>query len=291
MSARDGGAPASTVSRGTVSRGTVSRAKVPTALAPGVEVEMACWPPLRRVVTTQGWWVGLSGGLTKRANSAVALQVPDGGVPSAVDEVETHYAAAGLPAVMRVGHDGLQDEVRGELDGRGWAERAVTAVLARPLDGLTATPGGGAVRTSLAREPDDAWLDLHLDVKGADARDGGARRALARAILTGGEAWHLAAYEDDALVGIIRVARAGRWGALSCLAVRPEHRRRGTGRLLTLRGLEVAREHGASHAFLQVEEHNTGAAALYADLGFVRVDGYSYLERPTADGTVPAGSC
>ncbi|UJP41357.1 GNAT family N-acetyltransferase [Cellulomonas palmilytica] len=267
-------------------------AQVDPALVPGVETEMATWPPVRLVVTGQGWRAGLSGGLTRRANSAVALVAPPAGVAAAVDEVEAVYADAGLPAVMRVGRAGLQDEVRAELDGRGWVERSLAHVLARDLAGLPGTASTGPARTVVAHDPDDAWLDLHLDVKtGGAANPDDRRRATARAILTGGDAWHLAAYDGDALVGIIRVARAGRWGALSCLAVRPEHRRRGLGRLLTLRALEVAREHGASHAFLQVEAHNAGAAALYGDLGFDQVDVYSYLERPARDGSSTGGGC
>ena len=256
--------------------------------APGVETEMACWPPVRRAVTSQGWWVGLSGGLTRRANSAVAVSDPVAGVAAAVDEVESLYAEAGLPPVMRVGRGALQDDVRAELERRAWAERSLASVLARDLADLPRAAATRGVSTRVVRDPDDAWLDLHLDVKARTALNGAAtadtRRALARAILTGGEAWHLTACEGDQVVGIIRVARAGRWGALSSLAVRPGHRRRGIGRLLTLRGLEVAREHGASHAFLQVEAHNVGAAALYGDLGFERVDEYSYLERPAVGG-------
>jgi len=250
--------------------------------APGVEVEMACWPPVRRETTSQGWVVGLSGGLTRRANSAVALRAPEAGVAAAVDEVEARYAAEGLTPVMRVGSGPVDDEVRAELLGRGWVERSHTGVLARPLTDLPPTVEVPGVRTVVAREPDEAWLDLHLDVK-----QGGGRRALARAILTGGDARHLAAYEGDALVGILRVARAGEWAALACLAVPAVHRRRGIGRLLTLHGLAAAHAEGATSAFLQVERQNTGAAALYGELGFTHVDEYAYLELPGA----PEGSC
>ncbi|WP_130781314.1 GNAT family N-acetyltransferase, partial [Cellulomonas biazotea] len=44
--------------------------------APGALVEAATWPPLRTHVTADGWRVGASGGLTRRANSALPVTRP-----------------------------------------------------------------------------------------------------------------------------------------------------------------------------------------------------------------------
>ena len=73
--------------------------------------------------------------------------------------------------------------------------------------------------------------------------------------------------------GVIRVALADGWAALSCLVVAPDARRRGIGRTLTAAGLRLAREQGVTRAFLQVEQHNEAARALYDGLGFVPVPG------------------
>nr|WP_281728318.1 GNAT family N-acetyltransferase [Cellulomonas denverensis] len=84
---------------------------------------------------------------------------------------------------------------------------------------------------------------------------------------------------DGTALGVLRVAPAGEWAGLSCLAVTPAARRRGTGRALTLAGLRAAVTHGAERAFLQVEVHNTPAQRLYRELGFVPVERYVYRER------------
>jgi len=245
---------------------------------PGATTEMACWPPLRTATTSDGWRVGLSRGVTRRANSAVALQAP-ADVMRAVDEVEALFAGEGLPAVMRTGMSALDRVVDAELDRRGWTTRAVTDVLARgqDRDGRDADAGArSALAVTVAREPDEDWLDAYLAVKSA-----GRHREVLSAILAGGDAWHLTARQGEEVVGVIRVARADGWAALSCLAVAPGARRRGIGRALTADGVRLAREHGVTRTFLQVERSNAGARALYDALGFVPVDSYRYREQPS----------
>ncbi len=247
-----------------------------TLPAPGAATEMACWPPMRTVETSDGWRAGLSGGVTRRANSAVPLRVPVDAA-RAVDEVEALYSAAGQRAVIRVGGTEADDAVDRELDRRGWVTVAETDVLARELDddGDGDEPAGSAsdIEVTWAREPDDDWLDTYLAVK-----SGGRHRELLRGILASGDAWHVTARDRSTVVGVIRVALADGWAALSCLVVAPDARRRGIGRTLTAAGLRLAREQGVTRAFLQVEQHNEAARALYDGLGFVPVDGYRYRE-------------
>jgi len=243
--------------------------------APGAATEVACWPPVRTVTTSDGWLVGLSGGFTRRANSAVVLTEPTD-VRQAVDEVERVFAAAGLPAVVRIGR-GERDALAAELDRRGWRARAGARVLARHVDGTVAPAAergdGSDGPIEVVDAPDDAWLDLYLATKGpSDVR------ALARTILTGGRAQHVAARVDGVLVGIVRVAFADGWAGLSCLAVDPGRRRRGLGRRLTVHGLAVAHRAGVDRVFLQVEEGNSAVGAWYAQLGFREVDDYRYRE-------------
>lgn len=52
------------------------------------------------------------------------------------------------------------------------------------------------------------------------------------------------------------------------VAVRPDYRRRGIGRALTVKAMQHAREHHAFATWLHVRADNPGAIALYADLGF-----------------------
>ena len=101
--------------------------------APGALVESATWPPAR-VVDVDGWRVGLSGGLTRRANSVLPLGTPpdvDGdarpgrgavrGGGAAVDRARVPGGAAGLDDLLAL---------------RGYEVMSRTDVLVRELDGI-----------------------------------------------------------------------------------------------------------------------------------------------------------
>ena len=132
------------------------------------------------------------------------------------------------------------------------------------------------LRVTLTSEPDAAWLACWLGVKT------GGRPAdidVARAIVTGSPAVYLAAWDRDGVVGVLRAALSDEWVGLSCLAVDPRARGRGLARTLTAVALETATGRGARHAFLQVEDDNSGARRLYESLGFVPAERYHYRER------------
>lgn len=266
--------------------------------APGALVERATWLPVR-TVDVDGWRLGMSGGLTRRANSVLPVGVPVD-LAAAVDAVEAVYAEAGQASVFRVcraaGAGGLDDL----LETRGYAAVAGTDVLVHELgaaglddvhrpgaagsEGLRAVTSGPPARIVAADAPDAAWVSTWLGVKGqADA-------SLARTLLEGSPALYLTAVQDGAPVGVLRVAFAEDWVGLSSLVVVPAARRRGLARHLTLAGLSHAAGRGARRAFLQVEVTNSAAARLYADLGFRPAERYHYRERALLPATagVPA---
>ncbi|WP_456788555.1 GNAT family N-acetyltransferase [Cellulomonas sp. P5_C5] len=255
--------------------------------APGALVESATWPPAR-VVDVDGWRVGLSGGLTRRANSVLPLGTPPD-VTATLDRVEELYAEQGQPSIVRVcraSPRGLDDL----LALRDYEVMSRTDVLVRELDGLEPRHGAvrtaaGPVRVAVADRPDDEWLEawsgskarLHATGAAAEADDASLR--LARSVLGGAPAVYLTATDATGLVGVIRAAFAEDWVALSCLVVAPAARRRGLGRYLTERALDAGAQRGARRAFLQVEAENTAAGALYTALGFRPAERYVYRER------------
>ena len=85
----------------------------------------------------------------------------------------------------------------------------------------------------------------------------------------------LVACEDDAatdvlgyLVGSLVPNHGRAIGHVKDLAVQPESRGRGVGRLLLARGLERLRRDGVATVKLEVRESNDPARSLYRDLGF-----------------------
>lgn len=71
------------------------------------------------------------------------------------------------------------------------------------------------------------------------------------------------------------------------LAVPPETRRRGLGRLLMELALDWGRRRGARRAYLEVRPTNAAALALYGSLGFRTVSlRRRYYQHPTEDALV-----
>ncbi|WP_225753751.1 N-acetyltransferase [Actinotalea sp. Marseille-Q4924] len=264
---------------------------------PPLEAEVGTWRPLR-VDTVGGWAIGRSAGFTRRANSVV----PAGAVedaPSALDRAEALYREEGLACVVRVCAAAQPADLDGVLAARGYRAVARTHLMVRPVDGGGAVDGfraadrrgavdhgsaasvaGGGIGVELqaSDRPDDDWLAGWLAVKASAAAQGDVV-GTARRVVTGSPADYVTARDGQGVVGVVRAATAGAWCAVSCLMVAPSARRRGVASTLTEAALERARARGASWAFVQVEETNAAARALYEGFGFERVAAYHYRER------------
>ncbi len=249
---------------------------------PGALVEAATWAPAT-VVDVAGWRVGLSDGITRRANSVLALSAP-ADLEGAIARVEGLYAEHGLPATFRVGDESRPADLDAVLEARGYAAVTRTDVLVRGVDAAAQSDVPGAARHDVARpgglhvaeEPADDWLDDWLAGKHVSRA---SARATGRAVLASAPARYLSVHAGGRLVGRARVAFAEGWAAISCVAVDPVERRRGLGRALTAAALEEAGRLGVHRAFLQVEAENVTAARLYAGLGFRPAQRYAYRER------------
>ncbi|MEV0805922.1 GNAT family N-acetyltransferase [Micromonospora sp. NPDC050200] len=247
----------------------------PTASAV-VELELAsdeAWPAVVRG-RLGDWRLRAAAGWSGRANSALPVGDPDRPLPAALDAVERWYADQGQPAMVNTPLP-LAAPVGAELDARGWGSGPPVLVQTVALATVPpATPArAGSPPVELAAAPSDDWLAI------AAGRKGGLPDA-ARHVLTAVDRVRFAhVYADGALVAIGRgtVTGQGRWLGLSLIEVVPEARRRGlAGRVVrALVGWGLAE--GATHAFFQVEQRNSGAVALYRALGFTTH--HTYLTR------------
>ncbi|MDR7280844.1 ribosomal protein S18 acetylase RimI-like enzyme [Catenuloplanes atrovinosus] len=248
----------------------------PTA-ADVVAAEIAAneaWPaPVQE--TQGGWLLRAAGGWTGRANSALPIGDPDRPLPAAIDAVEVWYRAHGLPPRMNVPLP-LAAPVNAELDLRGWTTNPLTlfqtAQVAAILESAPDRHDLPAVR--VRDRMTDEWLAVAAARKGTPP-------AVARHVLTAvPEIAFLEVYgEDGAPIGVTRatVTGGGEWLGVALVDVVPEHRRRGLGSHLVRAAARWGQEIGARRAFLQVEEHNAAAVALYNRLGFTTH--HTYLTR------------
>lgn len=94
--------------------------------------------------------------------------------------------------------------------------------------------------------------------------------------LAGQHSWYLVAVDDAApevIVGYggLMAAPGGSQADIQTIAVSEGARRRGLGRELMAAMIAEARDRGARELFLEVRADNSGAQALYLDLGFEQI--------------------
>ncbi|MFE9916668.1 GNAT family N-acetyltransferase [Micromonospora sp. NPDC005553] len=251
----------------------------PTAAAV-VALERAAdeaWPaPIRGRLGD--WLLRSAEGWTGRANSALPIGDPDRPLAAAVDAVERWYAERGQPALINTPLP-LAAPVGAELDDRGWGTRPPTLVQTAPLPMPASTPasgqadGWGSAVVELATAPSDEWLAI------AAGRKGGLPDAARHVLTAVGQVRFAHVYADNALVAVGRgtVTGQGRWLGLSLIEVVPAARRQGLAHRVVHELASWGVSGGATHTFLQVEQRNAAAVALYQRLGFVTH--HTYLTR------------
>ncbi|MGW2742509.1 GNAT family N-acetyltransferase [Streptomyces sp. NPDC001450] len=239
------------------------------------------------------WELRAAGGYTRRANSVLPLGDPGLPLDAALEAVRRWYRERGLPAYVQTatGAEGTQELLCAELERRGWV-REVTAelwigALAPVAD---RAEGAGVV---LSREADEAWLaryqrkgvsEVALRVLGwgsprsSEAESGG-----------GPSVWFAtvpgAAGEPPAAIG--RCVVDGRWAGFAAVEVDPALRRQGLATEVMAALARRALDEGASAAWLQVEDDNEAARALYAGLGFAAHHAYHHYRAPEESDDEP----
>lgn len=253
------------------------------------------------------WLLRAEGGFTGRANSALPLGDPGRPLARAVDEVAEWYRARGLPPMIVVpgplgaagaGPGRAADPLDALLAARGWRLRSAPAVVMTARARLVAAPVAAAPETAapavagpvtggpqaggtgvawavrFAARPDGAWL-ARYHYRGMAVPAGALRLLLSApwqafaSVVAGGET-----------VAVGRVSVAAGWAGITAVDVDPRHRRQGLGTVLTRALAAEAARQGTDRVFLQVEEGNSAARALYARCGFAAVHRYHYRVAP-----------
>jgi len=221
----------------------------------------------------QGWLLPFDSGTVSRAHSAVPLRhVPPG--EDMVDQVEARYRARGLRTVFRLANEACFDSLRRELARRGYQAGKPVLVQVAPVLAMRAVSAAAPAET--ADVPDAAWAALFL-AEGFDPVDGASRvKALSRA----SGSVYASVRESGKTVAAGAGAFSHGWSSVHGMRTDQAFRGRGlAGRVLA--GIAaVAEQRGIARAFLQVEDVNTPALALYRRAGFETVWSYDYWRQP-----------
>ncbi|MFJ5739960.1 GNAT family N-acetyltransferase [Streptomyces microflavus] len=236
-------------------------------------VTARAWQPVESEPLGE-WRLRAAGGFTRRANSALPLGNPGLPLGEAFGRVERWYEERGLPAYIQTatGAEGTQETLCAELERHGW-RREVTAEVRIAALAPVGDLDADVTAVRLTREPDEAWLSRYQRFSTPGPH-------VLRVLGSGPAVWFATVAGEaggEAPAAIGRCVVDGRWAGFMAVEVAPEHRRRGLATSVMAALARRALDEGASAAWLQVEEDNEGARALYDGMGFAAHHRYHHF--------------
>lgn len=238
----------------------------PQGIADIEERALNAWPSLR-TVNVSGWELRLSGGFTKRANSANALS-PRGSFELVKSQTEAIFARSGLPPIFRISPL-APPEADLILEASGYRYFDPSVFMTAPLVDIEMPSN---CHIDLA--PTKDWLEgfataNHVAEKMRDLHD-----LIVNAIAL--PAAFVTIQDQQKSVGFALGVLERGYVGLFDVVVLPEARGRGIGRSLTKAAMCWGRKAGADRAYLAVRSANRVATNLYSSLGFEECYPYHY---------------
>ena len=246
--------------------------RAPTPLRRRVEeASLNAWPALQQMLL-DGWVLRFSGGFTKRANSVIplypALQEP-------LDKIrycERLYEQQQLKTIFRLTTVADLSELDLQLDARGYRRIDPTRVLQRTLENAPLPD------PSFMEVPLREWLNVYSDLAEMPRPTQALHAALLKGIRSHCIYGVLYADHQPVACGLAVVERE--LIGLFDVVTHPDRRRRGHAGALVSSLLGAGAQAGAASAYLQVEEKNAPARAMYQALGFTELYHYWYRTAP-----------
>ena len=221
------------------------------------------------------WLLRAAGGFTGRANSALPLGDPGLPLDQAIDEVEAWYTQRGLVPLIALPMwpGAAPGPLETRLIERGWRLRAGPAMVMTARTERIADHRQDLGLT-IAAEPDAGWLRLYR------FRGQQLPPAALAVLLSAPSQLFASLRRDGHTVATGRLSLAGGWAGITAVEVDPAWRRAGLGTAVTAALAAQADAQGVQNIFLQVEEENAAARALYGHCGFAEHHRYHYRLAP-----------
>lgn len=224
-----------------------------------------------------GWLLRVSPGKAKRARSVNAHFGSTRPLDEKVAHCDRLYASIDLPLLFRMTPFVQPNGLDAELAARGFVAHETTLVQALALERAPETPPAD-VETTIVEPPVDRFVDAVAALRGSPAGQREAHRERLRDSPL--DARRALVLDGDTPVAAGLAAREGDVVGLFDIVTAPAARRRGHATRLASWLLARAWERGARLAYLQVDDANAAAIAVYRRFGFATRYTYHYRARP-----------
>ena len=219
----------------------------------------AAWPA-RETAVVQGWLLRFSDGYSSRANSVSTLAF-EGELSQAIAAVELAYRSRGLVPQFQVSPASRPLELEQELIARGYRHRTPSLLMCASTVALATTVAEAEISTTAG--PDF----VHLTLQGSHSPADGSERLATLARITLSKAYLVLRASDEAIACGASVI-SGAWASVYVMRTAEKHRRHGHGGSILAAIAKWAHQRGATQLYLQVDETNRAARALYQRAGF-----------------------
>ncbi|WP_309085575.1 GNAT family N-acetyltransferase [Chelativorans sp.] len=211
---------------------------------------------------------------SKRLNSVNPLDPSDHHrLDKRIERAARLFEAYGRPLTFRISPLAAQ-VISAHLDEQGWATFSASKVMRLQLSEAAVAGAMHQIPLKDLNQFVSAAFEVHG--YGADLRPGFTE--VVSSIKA--EAGFFVLKQEDVPVSVAICVRDGTLAGLAEVATAAAYRGKGFGRRLLLSALKWAHSRGAGTAWLQVEEENEPALALYRSLRFEEIYRYHY-RRPT----------
>ncbi len=228
--------------------------------------------PARETLDVSGWLLRFTDGQTHRGNSVATHRFRGHALDGAIESAEREYRARNLPPMFQISPVAKPVDLERALRQRGY--RTITPTLtcvASTILMRAALPEPREVTSS--GEPDDDFIAVLLSGSRSEA-DGRERLDVLSRI----ELPHICvtAYSKGIAVACGTGTLAAGWVGINMMRTAAAHRRNGHAQRVLSAITRWSEGKGVSRLYLNVEESNSGARALYAKAGFDTAYEYRY---------------
>jgi GNAT superfamily N-acetyltransferase len=226
----------------------------------------------QRQLFYDGWLLRVSPGKARRARSVNAHFGSKLPLDLKIRYCERLYRERGLPVLFRMTPFVCPGELPEVLAARGYEAFDPTLVQVAPLSRLPEADMADAF--DVTTPPLDVFADAVAALQDASREQRDAYYE--RMINTPQRTRALIAQVDGRTLGVGTVMLEDDLAGIFSMATTPDMRGRGVARAILARLLLWAWQHGAAHAYLQVDAANAPALAVYRKFGFATSYTYHY---------------